>query len=202
VLCSNRLDPARRGIQRVTAIAAVVGEAELGPGDQVDGDVLLQQRDIGMGLDPGLEGGLHRAAGCIVDMDHAAVAVAALGRQVVAGIARRITGEGHPLADQPFDTGAAALDHVAGDRVVAQAGAGDLGVANMALRGVVAGKHGGDAALGPAAGAVEQLLFGDHPDLPLSGEMEGERQAGQPAAYDQDIETSGHFESGKVRILA
>ena len=93
---------------------------------------------------------------------------------------------------------AAALDHEAGDRLVAQAGAGDQGVADVAVGGVVPGQHGGDAALGPAAGAVEQLLLGDQTDLALVGQMQRQRQPGQAAADDQNVETVCHELSLKV----
>ena len=58
----------------------------------------------------------------------------------------------------------------------------------MALRRVVTGKHGCDPALRPVAGAVEQLLLGDQPDLAMGCQVQGEGESGETAADAQDVE--------------
>ena len=134
------------------------------------------------------ERGLHGLAGRVRGMDHPAVAVPALGRQVVAGGAGRVPGEGDPLADQPLHGFPAALDDVAGNRLVAQARARHQGVADMGFQGVVAGQDGGYPPLRPAAGAVQKLPLGDQADLLAVGDVQGQGQAGQPGSDHQDVE--------------
>ena len=126
--------------------------------------MVFQQRDVGVAPDLFRQGVLHRMAGGVGGVDDAAVAVAAFARQVVAGAVVRIAGERHALLDQPFDRGPAVLHDEAGGLFVAQPGAGDQGVADVRLDRVVVRQHGGDAALRPVAGAVQQSALGDDRD--------------------------------------
>jgi hypothetical protein len=67
-----------------------------------------------------------------------------------------------------------------------------VGVGDVGLGAVARVEHGGDAALGPGAGAVFQAALGDEGDFELVGEAQGERLACKTTAQDQYIE-SGHF---------
>jgi hypothetical protein len=67
----------------------------------------------------------------------------------------------------------------------------------MAFGSVVAGPNGRDSTLGPIAGAVEQLFFCDNADLALRRKMQGQGQPGQPATYNENVETVCH---GRGRI--
>ena len=121
-------------------------------------------------------------------MDDPAVAVAALPGEVQLVLVVVVAGEGHPLGDQPFDRSAPALDHEADRVVVAQARAGDVGVADVVLEGIGAVQDGRDPALGPARGAVQELVLGHEGDLVAGlGELQGGGHAGQAAADDQDV---------------
>ena len=73
--------------------------------------------------------------------------------------------KGTPWATSHSTELAAALDHEAHGVVVAQAGAGDVGVADVVLDRVGAIQDRGDPALRPAGGPVEQLVLGDQGDL-------------------------------------
>src|SRR5208282_6098493 len=63
----------------------------------------------------------------------------------------------------------------------------------MAGGGVVVGEYRGDAALRPAAGAVEQPFFGDQADLAPVGQMQRERQPGKASADDQYFKMACHI---------
>ena len=121
-------------VEHIGAMAGVVLKPELVAGDQVDGDVVFQQGDVGMAPDLFRQRGLHRVAGGVGGVDDAAVAVAAFARQVVAGAIVGVPGERYALFDQPFDGGPAVFHDEAGGFFVAQPGAGDQRVAECALR--------------------------------------------------------------------
>ena len=69
--------------------------------------------------------------------------------------------ERHAQALQPADGLRRVLHHEACGRQVAQAGAGHQRVLHVRLEAVALRQHRGDAALGPAAGAVGQLALGE-----------------------------------------
>ena len=73
---------ARLDVEDVGAVAAVVAQAELPAGDEVDGDVPLEDVDVGMPLHLLHEGALHGVAGGVGGVHDAPVAVAALAVQV------------------------------------------------------------------------------------------------------------------------
>ena len=130
-------------------------------------------------------------AGRIGRVDDAALAVAAFAGEVEAQFRALVAGEGHALLDQPFDGFAPVLHDVAGGRLVAQAGAGHQGVGDVLVVAVARIEHGGDAALRPVAGAVEELAFrNDRNPLGLR-EVQGHRQAGQTAADNSDVKFHG-----------
>jgi hypothetical protein len=202
MLRRNRMNFPGFDIERVAAVAAVVEQPQLGAGNQIDCVVVLEHGDIGVLPDLALERGLHRVSGRVGGVYHPAVTVAALGREMVAGLAGGLARERHALADQPLDAFPAVFDDLAGDFRVVQAGAGDECVLDMRFDVVGRRKHRGNAALGVVAGAFDQLFLGDEPDPLAVGNVQGEGQAGQPAANDQDVKFGRHRCSrGKQSML-
>jgi hypothetical protein len=74
---------------------------------------------------------------------------------------------------------------------VAQAGAGLERVGQVEVGRVLVGREdGGDAALGPAGGRLVQVGLGQDPDpqAGATGGADGGREAGDPAAEDEEVE--------------
>ena len=184
----NGQHSAAGGVLHVHAQAARLGlGVELAGVDQVDGAVMFQQGDVGMGADALFQRHLNRVAGGIGGVDDAALAVAAFAGEVIAQLGAVVTGEGHALGDQPFDGLAAMFDDIARGALIAQAGTGDQGVADMLGVAVAGIEHGSNAALRPIAGPVQQLALGNDHHLVLLCQMEGHGKTGQTAAEDGDI---------------
>ena len=120
-------------------------------------------------------------------MDDSPVAVAALPGEVEVVRILAVAGEGNSLGHQPLHGTAAPLDHETDGVVVAEAGAGDVGIPDVVLDAVRLVQDGGDAPLGPAGGAVEELVLGDQGDLAVPGKVQGGGHAGEAAADDQDV---------------
>ncbi len=148
--------------------------------------MVFQQADVGVAADALCERGLHRASGGVGSVHDAPFAVAAFAGEVVAG-GFAVVGEGHALGCQPVDHFPALADHEAGDVFVAEAGAGDQGVADMGLHRVVAVEHGCNAALCPGAGAVQELALGQDGDMLVLREMERGGEGSEAAADDEDF---------------
>ena len=140
-----------------------------------------------MGLDLLRQCPLYCRAGCIRGMHDAAVAVAAFACQVQLLGMQLVMAELDALLDQPFDRRFAMFDHETGSLFAAQSGAGNEGILNMGLERIVIAQHCRDAALSPAAGAIEQGFFGDESDFFMFGQMQGQRHARQPAADDHYV---------------
>ena len=98
-----------------------------------------------------------------------------------------VAGEGHPLADQPFDRLAPALDHEAHGIVVAQARPRDVGIADVVFDGIRAVQDRRDPPLGPAGGAVEELVLGHQRDLVAPGQAQRRGHSGQAATDYQNV---------------
>jgi len=156
--------------------------------DQVGQHMAFEHLDIGCHAHAVDQGVLDGGAGGVGHMHDAAVAVAALARQVQLAL---VLGELGAHLAQPADGLGRVLDREAGRGRVAQAGAGDEGVLHMGLEAVVVGQHGRNAALGPAARAVGDGALGQDGDLQMGGQQQGGAQAGQAAADDDDIEAAG-----------
>ena len=97
---------------------------------------------------------LHRPAGGVVDMDDAAVAVAALAGQVPGRSLVAVDVERHAELGQPLDRRRRILDDELDGRAVVEPGAGDHRVLDMALERVARLEHRGDPALRPAGRAL------------------------------------------------
>ena len=103
------------------------------------------------------------------------------------------------MVDEPADGPGAVLDDKTGGLVGAQAGTGRVGVCYVGLGAVARVEHGGDAALGPGAGAVFKAALGDEGDFELVGKAQGERLACKTTAQDQYI-VSDHFGNSAAAI--
>ena len=190
--CAIGIDFTAGAVQYVGAQAAFARQAQAFFGDQVDGDALLQQLDVGAlaGLiEQGLE---NRGPGGIGSVNDSAMAVAAFAGQVelkatVVAAGMFIAGEGYTLVDQPLDGFPAVLDGEAHGVFVAQATAGVKGVFDVGLHGVCVVQHRSHAALGPEGRAVGQVAFAQNRYTQMAGQGQGQAQAGGAAADDEDI---------------
>ncbi len=190
--CAVGVDFAAGAIEHIGPEAAFAVQAQAFFGDQVNGDALLQQFDVGAlaGL---VEQGLEdcRASG-IGGVDDAAVAVAAFTGQVklettVVTARVFITGERHPLVDQPLDGFTAVLDGEAHGVFVAQAAAGVEGVFDVGLHRVGVVQYRRDTALGPECRAVGQIALAQNGNAQVAGQGQCQAQAGRAAANHQNI---------------
>ena len=173
-------------------MAALARALELAVGDQVHQHVVFKQRDAGRGAHLGDEGLLHGGSGGIGHVHDAALAVPAFARQVQG--ARAFLGEGDAKLAQPGDGGGGTFDHGARGVDVTQAAAGHQRVFDVLVQRVVCAQHGGHAPLGPAAGAVAQLTFGDHGHASPRRQQQGGGQPGQAAADDENVKLLGAVE--------
>jgi hypothetical protein len=80
-----------------------------------------------------------------------------------------------------------ALHHEAHGVFMAKSRTGDVGVADVVVYRVGALYDGGDAALRPAGGAIEELVFCDKRNLAMRSQMEGGGHAGQTTADDDNV---------------
>jgi hypothetical protein len=103
-------------VEDVGAVAAAVGQAEFGAGDEIDGDVVLEHlRCSDVRAQFLRQGVLHCRTGGVGDMDDPSVAVPAFAGEVIA-VAGIVPGKWHALADEPVDGRLAPLDDEAGNR--------------------------------------------------------------------------------------
>ncbi len=189
--CGNGLHFAAGVVQHVEAVAAVARQAKLARSDQVHREVVLDDRDIGMLARLLAQGGHDGMAGGVRRVDDAPAAMPAFARQVVAEFRLVVAGERHAAVDQPLDGFAPMLDDVARGAVIAKAGARHQGVLRVLIVAVARVQDSGNAALGPVAGALRHGTFAND-DNPMGvGQLQRDRQTGQSAADNGDIEVHG-----------
>ena len=175
-------------VDRHAAYPAVVGLEE------VDDERVLDHLDARVGLDAVQrldEGPADLAAGRVAAGvgDPVAVVAALAGQQDLAGrVAVELRTERDELAD-PLrslgDEGGHGLD-------VAEADAGDEGVAQVLLRRVRRVHRRGDAALGPGGRALVEDRLGDEQDgVDLLPEPQGRGQPGDAGPDDDDVDVGG-----------
>jgi hypothetical protein len=148
--CEIGLDLSGAEIQDVGAETAMVSfVVKVLRGDEVDGDVLLEQGDVRLGPHLCLEGRGDRLSGRISGMDHASMGVSAFAGEVIAAgrAAALVACELDALIEQPVDVVGATLDDMFDDPSVAESGSGLQGVLNMGLDRVRRVQNGRDAAL-------------------------------------------------------
>lgn len=166
-------------------------------GDEVDGDHVLHQGDVGIGARGFQQRDLHRMAGRVVDMDDAAVAVPALARQVPALAEFLAAVEGDAEGGEPLDRGGGFGDNELDRGAVVEARACHHRVVDMRLETVAGVEHRGDAALRPVGGATVQRALGQHQHLAVLRQIDRGGKPGSAGADDDDIvESGGHSCSG------
>jgi len=168
------VDFTRGTIQHIGTEAAITFQAQAAFGNQIDGNALFEQFDIGAlaGLfEQCLE---NRRAGGVGRMDDAPVAVPAFSGEVelkalLLGVDAVIAGEGYALIDQPLDGFAAVLDGKAYRVFVAQPATGIEGVFDVGLHRVGVIQDSGDTALGPERRTIGQIAFAQHCNTHMAG---------------------------------
>ena len=166
--------------------------------NQVHGDPVLETMYAVALLDPVDQGAGNRHSGGVGGVDDAPVAVAALAGQVIGqgiGLGALQAGKVHPLVDQPADRLRAVFHRVAHRVIMAQAAAGQVGVAHMALQGVVAVEHRGHAALGVVSACMGEFTLGQQRRLHAVGQAQGHGEAGGAGADDQNVVAEGGHEA-------
>ena len=169
------------------------GQPDLGTDQEIDGQVVFQDGDafvVGRRLQ---QGPFDLPAGEIEGMGDAPGRVAALHAEIEPVAILFIVLEGDPQFDQFADPGRAVFHHQPDHVLMAEAGAGTQGVLDMQLEGIFGGQHRGDAALGQVGGGIDPGLLGDQGDLTQARGLQGEGEAGNAAADNQEIGGLGHF---------
>ena len=169
------------------------GDGAVGRAQQVDGESVLDDLDLGRAVDGGDEGALDLGAGGVAARvgDPVAVVAALAGqRQLAVGVVVELRAERDQLAD-----GVRALGHQYAYGVdVARSRAGHEGVALVLLGGVARPQRSRDAALRPLGGAGGQDVLGDHQQVQRGvGGVDAERgrQPGDAGAHDHDVGAGG-----------
>ncbi len=78
---------------------------------------------------------------------------------------------------------------------MAQATAGEVGVAHVALQGVVAVEYRGHAALGVVSARMGEFTLGQQRRLHAVGQAQGHGEAGGAGADDQNVVAEGGHEA-------
>jgi hypothetical protein len=157
-------------------------------GDQINGDVVFKNLDVGLGGDGGEQGPLDFAAGHVLGVEDAALGMAAFPPQIQLAFAVDFAlGELHPDFHQFGNARRPFLDDDADDVFVAQPGPGGQRITHMDFRGVLFAHDGGDAALGVIGVGLGAGFFGDNGDAPQRSDFQGEGKPGNPAAQNQEI---------------
>ncbi|EXI69489.1 MAG: hypothetical protein AW07_04232 [Candidatus Accumulibacter sp. SK-11] len=192
-------DLAVAAVQHVSTMAALIVAAELGTGDQIDRDVILENADVGLLANLARQCSLHREASRVGDMDDPASAVAAFARQMVTIL---VAGEGNALVDQPVHRAPPVLDHEACRAEVIQAGAGGDRVANVRLDRIAVVQDRGDSALCPARGAVLEGALADQRHAPCCRQPQRRSLAGQSTADYENIKAQHQKGSSPAKRAA
>ena len=157
------------------------------PGDEIHGDLVFEDGDIGLLQDPGHQNAFHLLTGHIVGMNDAPAGMAALPGEIEVrgGVAGQI--KMGPQIDQFLDAFRSRAHHQLHGILVTEAVARGQGVFDVQIEAVIRAEHGGDAALGLAGAGFHDAAFGDHVDGAMAGHLQGVAQAGQTGADDQKI---------------
>jgi len=184
----NGFDATGAFVENIDTKTAQFGAIQLAANDQVDTDVLLEDRDVRVLPDLFGQGFLDGSPGRVGRMNDATMTMAAFAREVVAGGRGFVAGERDPAIDEPLNGAGTVFDDKPGGLRVAQSGAGIEGVRDMGLDTVRRIEYGRDAALRPCACAVGQHAFRDQSDLFVIGKAQGQRLSSKAAAKNDDVE--------------
>ena len=111
----------------------------------------------------------------------------AVGRLQGGAEAIAVAIKGHVELQQPLDAGRGLAHQQGHGGWIAEAGAGLEGVFDVALEAVLGAGHGGDAALGPAAGRAGSPFLAEQQDAQARGQFQAGHQAGRPASHHNHI---------------
>ena len=169
-------------VEHIDPEAAVVADvAELLARDQVDRQVVLEDRDVRLLGHRGQQGALDLAAGDVLGVEDAALGMAALSAEVqlarAVGAGNLALGKVHAQLDQLRNPRRAFLDDRADGRFLAQARAGLQRVAHVQLEGVLLAGHRRDAALGVVGVGLGAVLLGDDRHAPVRRDFRAQRTA-------------------------
>jgi hypothetical protein len=157
-------------------------------GDEINGDMVLEQVDIGMGPDLLQQGALHLPAGHVLGVDDPVAGMAAFTAEVeTLGWRIAVTAEADTPADQRLNAPRAFFDNQVDDVGMAETGARGQSVLDVKIERVITIEHGRNTALGLIGIALHGLFFGNQRDTPDLGGVEGKQQPGNPTANDQEI---------------
>ena len=175
-------------VQHVGAQAAFLGPADLVADDQVDRNVVFEDRNVGVGKDLLAKRLLDCGTGRVGGVDDAPVRVSAFAGEVVANRRRVVLRKGNPFRDQPLDGLAAMFDDEPGCFGIAQAGAGRVGVPLVIVKTVGGVEYRRDTTLRPGAGTIREAALGDQCHLERIGKAQCHRLSGQATAENEDVE--------------
>ena len=159
-----------------------------GVGDQIDGDVVFEQLDVGVFPDLLQQGPLHLPAGHILGVDDPVAGMSPFTAQIE-GFRRSVgaPAEGNPPLDQFRDARRPFLDHQAHHLGMTEAGARCQGVLDVEIEGIAAVEDRSDTALGMVGIALHGLFFGDQGHPADLGGIKGKQKTGNPTADNQEI---------------
>lgn len=104
-------------------------------------------------------------------------------------LARRVAfGKFHAEFDQLMDPRRTFLDDRSDHAFLAQSRAGQEGVANVQIEGILLARHRRDAALGVIGVGFRAILFGDDGDASARRDLECKRKSRDAAAKDEIVE--------------
>ncbi len=96
------------------------------------------------------------------------------------------------MVHEPVDASGAFADDDIDRHLVAEARAGDQGVAHVRLEAVVLGQDAGDASLGVAGVGLVEGALGDDDHVTVFGGLESKGEAGDAGADDEVIAREAH----------
>ncbi len=162
------------------------------PGDEIDAGAIGHQRDIGAFFGGFEQRSLHRPAGRVIDMDDAAMRMAAFAREVqIASLIHGITVERHAQLAQAINRARRAFDNKFHRLAVVQPSACDHRIADMILKRVARIKNRRDPALCPCGRATAQRALGEHEHLALLRQRQRSGEPSRARADDKDVVLDG-----------
>ena len=166
-------------------------ESQLGAGDQIDREVVLQHLDLGRAGDRAEQRRFDGSAGHVARVENATLRMAAFATKVRTSVDSVF--KLHPPGDEFGDPGRARFDDVTDRRQVAKAVPGGERVLDVAGEVIGLVGHAGDTALGPIRVRLGTgLLRDDRDSMSAFGQVERETQPSDAAADDDCLEMSRH----------
>ena len=190
-------------VQHVRAQAAVFVELflqHLRLGDEVDGDMVFVDGDVVVRQGRLDQGALDLAAGDVLGVQDAPLAVPPLAGEVVR-LAARVLGELDPPLDQVGDHLGAVLNHTAHHLFVADAGAGHQGILDVGVEGVLGRGDRGDPPLRVVGGGLRYIAFGEQGNGPVGRRLQREGEPRDAATDHQKITLHLHTTPDKLELV-